>query len=210
MADQVQGSTRWWRFAGLMVLSTGVATGLALYMADGALAAGFTVSGQSFKVSADQLTATGFEQYGTVDAQSDPGSDGGQIPQPVAVAAMKNATLTNLCQSVVTDLGSFGQVSLKITAGTGKTPVTATNMEVDMTQLNGNATFNNIQIGRDASTMDAGPTNDSGQRQQGFFGQQADSVTITNLQQVAWSTSATQFNLAGMSLHLSFGDNECF
>lgn len=214
MADPEIGKTRWRRFGAIMVLSTAATAGLAIYMANGALAAGFTVSGQSFKVSADRMDATGFVQYGSVDVQNVPGSNGqSQTPQPVAVAAMKSAKLTNLCQSVVTDLGSFGSVTLKIRAGTGSTPVTATNMVVDMDQLNGNATFNNIQIGRDASTMDAGPTNDPSelaQRREGFFGQQADSVTITNLQQNAWATSATQFNLANMSLSLSMNGSECF
>ena len=51
----------------------------------GALAASFSVSGQQFKVSADQLEATGFVQYGTVDARTEPGA-GSQRSEPVAVA----------------------------------------------------------------------------------------------------------------------------
>jgi hypothetical protein len=185
-----------------------------MLISHGALAASFTVSGQQFKVSADRLVATGFVQYGTVDARVEPGSDpASQVPEPVAVSAMRNATLTNLCQSVVTDLGDFGALTLKIRAGTGKVPVTATDMVVDMSQLDGNAEFEAIEIGRDAGTLDEGPTNDpaeTAQRRPGFFSQQADRVTISGLKQVAWATSAGKFNLTNLSLRLKWGKDECF
>ena len=206
------GQTRWRRFAVLFGLSAAAAGGLIAMMSSGALAASFSVSGQQFQVSADKLVATGFVQYGAVDARTEPGSDS-QTPEPVAVAAMKTATLTNLCQSVVTDLGDFGSVTLKINAGTGKDPVTAKNMVVDMSNLDGNAKFQDMEIGRDAATLDKGPTNDPAeiaQRREGFFSQQADKVTITNLKQVAWATTAGEFNLTGLSLRLKWGKDECF
>jgi hypothetical protein len=208
------GRTRWRRFGVVMVLSGAATAGLLALVANGAVAASFTVSGQQFKVSADKLVAEGFVQYGSIDARNDPGSNPPtQKPEPVAVAAMRHATLTNLCQSVVTDLGDFGSLTLTINAGGGRTPVTAENMVVDMTQLNGNASFTDIEIGRDASTLDQGPTNDPSeiaQRRQGFFSQQATKVTITDLKQVAWATSAGQFNLNGLSLRLHWGKDECF
>jgi len=214
MEDPGFGRTRWRRFGLLMLLTGGATAGMVGLVANGALAVGFNVSGQNFKVRADKLVATGFEQYGYVDASIEPGSNPiKQDPQPVAVSAMKTAEITNLCQSVVTDLGFLGKVTLVITAGDNGDPVTATNMVVDMTSLDGDADFKTIQIGRDASTMDAGPTNDSGelsQRQQGYFGQQAGSVTITNLKQTAWSTVASEFNLKHLSLKLRKGQEECF
>ncbi|MEU7908803.1 DUF6230 family protein [Actinoplanes sp. NPDC049118] len=209
-----QGRTRWGRFGILFGLSAAAVLGLLTLMSNGALAASFSVSGQQFKVSADRLEATGFVQYGTVDARTEPGSDPpSQTPEPVAVSAMRTAKLTNLCQSVVTDLGDFGSVTLKISAGTGRDPVTATNMVVDMTALDGNARFRNMEIGRDASTLDKGPVNDpaeTAQRRQGFFSQQADTVVITDLKQVAWATTAGEFNLTGLSLRLRWGKDECF
>lgn len=206
------GRTRWRRFGILFGLSAATVGGLLTLMSNGALAASFAVSGQSFKVGADKLVATGFVQYGNPDVQADPGG-GDPTLLPVAVAAMKTAELTNLCQSVVTPLGSFGNATLKIRAGTGSRPVTATNMTIDMTNMKGEAKFENMEIGRDAASLDKGPTNDPlevAQRRQGFFSQQADKVTITNLQQVAWSTTAGEFNLTGLSLSLSFDENECF
>jgi hypothetical protein len=207
----IDGRTRWRRFGLLFGLSAAAVGGMLTMMSNGALAASFSVSGQQFKVSADQLTATGFVQYGTVDARTEPG--GGQQPEPVAVSAMKNATLTNLCQSVVTELGDFGAVTLKIKAGGGAKPVTATNMVVDMNALDGDAKFTGMEIGRDAATLDKGPTNDAAekaQRREGFFSQQADKVVISDLKQVAWATTAGEFNLNGLSLRLKWGKDECF
>ena len=209
------GRTRWRRFGLLMLLSGGVSAGMLALVANGALAVGFSVSGQQFKVSADRLEATGFVQYGNVDPRIDPGSGNppNQVPEPVAVSAMKTAKIYNLCQSVVTNLGLLGDVTLVINAGDNGDPVTATDMVVDMTQLNGDADFHDMQIGRDASTLDQGPTNDPeelSQRREGFFGQQASSVTITNLQQTAWSTVASEFNLKHLQLSLKAGDHECF
>jgi hypothetical protein len=209
------GRTRWRRFGLLMLLSGGLSAGMLALVANGAMAVGFSVSGQQFKVGADKLVATGFEQYGYVDSQVDPGSSDpdSKLPQAVAVSAMKTASITNLCQSVLTDLGPLGKVTLLIHAGDNGQPVTATNMVVDMTQLSGDADFHTIEIGRDASTLDQGPTNDPdelAQRQQSFFGQQAESVTITNLKQTAWSTVASEFNLKHMSLSLKMSDDECF
>jgi len=216
MDEPGYGRTRWRRFGLLMLLSGGVTAGLVGLVSNGALAVGFNVSGQDFKVSADKLVATGFVQYGGVDAAIEPGSDPKnpkQVPEPVAISAMKTAELTNLCQSVVTDLGFLGKITLVITAGDNGQPVTATDMVVDMTRLDGDADFKTIEIGRDASTMDKGPTNDPGelaQRRQGFFGQQATSVTITNLKQTAWSTVASEFNLKHLSMQLHTGQHECF
>ena len=84
--------------------------------------------------------------------------------------------------------------------------MTATNMVVDMTQLEGDATFNNIQIGQDASTLMEWPKNDKSevaQRQPGI-------IEITTLRQNAWAPTAGQFNLNGLSLKLVSGKHECF
>jgi hypothetical protein len=100
-----------------------------------------------------------------------------------------------MCQAV-----SLGAFTLKITAGTGSKPVSATNLVVDADQLSGDASFTNISIGQDASTLNkvpgvTGPP--------GVFAQQADSVTINNLRQHAYATTAGTFTLPNFSL--SFG-----
>lgn len=200
-ADDVVGRIKWKRFAVLSVPAVGVTAALGLAMASGALAASFAVSGQQFKVSADSLTGKGFVQYGSFDTNAR------EDLLPVAVTAIRRAELNNLCQSVVTSLPIVGDISLNLTAGK-TTPVMATDLFVDATQLSGNAEFTNIEIGRDASTLDKGP--DGAQGMQDLFGQQADDVRITDLQQVAWATNAGTFKLSGLSMKITKGKKECF
>jgi hypothetical protein len=207
------GRTNWRRFGAVLGLSVVVTGGVLAMVANGAVAASFSVSGQQFEVGADKLVAHKFVQYGTVDKQVN-----SKAPKAVVVSAMEDATLVNLCQSVVTNLGAFGDVTLRIEAGKpGGDAVTADDMVVDMEELNGNATFDDIEIGRDASTLQGGPKDGTAaaaaerpQRQAGFFGQQAKTVTITGLQQRAWGTTASRFNLNGLHLVLAKGKNECF
>lgn len=199
---QVEGRLRWRRFATLAVPGVTATAALAVALANGALAASFAVSGQQFKVSADSLHGEGFAQYGSID-----GNVRGDL-HPVAVTAIKSAELTDLCQSVLTTLPMIGDISLKLSAGTGDTPVKATNLVVDATQLSGDASFNQIEIGRDASTLDKGPASARGM--QDLFGQQADDVHITDLRQVAWATTAGTFKLTDLSMKVSKGKHECF
>jgi hypothetical protein len=189
----------------MFVPAAGVTALLLGLTASGALASSFSISGQQFKVSADSLTGTGFQQFGTIDHTA-----GGTLT-PVAESEIGSAQLTNLCQSVKVDLSTFGLGiwTLKITAGQGTTPVSANSLIIDANQLSGStATFHNINIGQDASTLNAVSGVPTGQA--GTFGQQASDVSISNLQQVAYSTSAGTFTLPGFGLSFSSGDNECF
>jgi hypothetical protein len=195
----VLGRTRWRRFAVVLVPAVALAGAIVFGMANGAIAASFTVSGSTFKVSADQLVGNGFVQYGgTVTDKA------GHV-HPVAVSGIKSATLRNLCQSVVVP-GT--PISLVIRAGKDK-PAEATDLLIDMEQLSGDATFENINIGQDATTLNKGPAGAVGQKD-GAFGQQADKVTINGLKQVAWSTSAGTFTLNGLDLHVSLSGEQCF
>ncbi|QPP08799.1 cholesterol esterase [Streptomyces bathyalis] len=199
---KLTGRTSWRRFAVLCVPGFAATAALAIALANGALAASFAVSGQQFKVSASSLDGDGFAQYGSVDRNA----RGKLIP--VAVTAIKTAKMNDLCQSVVTDLPVIGSISLNLTAGTGSKPVEATDLFVDATQLSGNASFNKIEIGRDASTLDKGPK--GGQGLQDLFGQQADDVRITKLEQTAWATNAGKFRLNNLSMKVNKGTKECF
>ena len=140
-SQTTRGGTRWKRFAVVMVPSVAATAAIGVALAQGALAASFSVSGQEFKVSTDKLVGEGFLQYGAIDAQH-----GGKAV-PVAVSAFKSASITNLCQSVVVPVPVFGDVSMKLTAGGNGTPVEAKNLYIDLDNLNADATFNNINIG---------------------------------------------------------------
>ncbi|GHG73389.1 DUF6230 family protein [Streptomyces griseocarneus] len=199
---QVTGRVRWRRFAVLAVPGFAATAALAVALAQGALAASFAVSGQEFKVAAQSLEGEGFAQYGGIDRNAR-----GKL-LPVAVTAIKKAKLDDLCQSVITTLPGLGDISLRLTAGSGGKPVEAENLFIDATQLGGDATFKNIEIGRDASTLNKGPA--SAQGLQDAFGQQADKVVMTNVRQVAWATNAGTFKLSGLSMKIGFGKQECF
>ncbi|MFE5814669.1 DUF6230 family protein [Streptomyces sp. NPDC056479] len=195
-----RGRVRARRAAVMAVPATLVAGALAVLTAEGALGVQFAISGMPFTVTATELNGTGFEQFGGLD-QMAPGSPnegdtGGQVL--VITSAIKNATLTKLCQSV--DLGG---TNLLITAGSGAEKVTASDLTTDSTELSGDASFNNIEIGNDASTLTKagvkGPI--------GVFSQQADTVRIANLRQTNYATTAGVFKLPG--LKLSFSSTGC-
>jgi hypothetical protein len=195
-----------------MLLASAVAGSVLVALtAQGVLAAQFAISGIPFTVTATKLSGTGFEQFGNLDSmapnspiasntQGQPpnqGDTGGVVV--VVTSAIASATLTNLCQSI-----NLGGTNLKLTAGTGSTPVSANTLVVDSDLLTGDASFNNISIGQDASTVDkvpgvTGPLGD--------FAQAADSVTITNLRQDNFATTAASFTLPG--LRLGFSDTGC-
>ena len=200
---QVLGRTSWRRL-GLVMVPTVVAAGaLAVAMANGAIAASFAVSGQQFEISAASLTGDGFVNYGAVDATK----NGKAIP--VAISGFKDADITDLCQSVVTTLPVIGDVTLTITAGNKGTAVHADDLMLDMTQLDAStATFTNINIGQDASTLGGSAKGAAGQ--QGLFGQQAEKASLTGVHQVAYSTNAGSFQLHDMSMSVAKGNHPCF
>jgi hypothetical protein len=211
--SQTFGKTRWKRFAVVMVPTLAATAAVGVSIAQGALAASFDVSGASFKVSAGELQGNGFTQYGTVDTVVST-TNGQKAPLPVAVSGFNSATITNLCQSVDVPIPMLGDYTLKITAGGGGTPVQASKLFIDMTDLQAStATFNNLDIGVAGGAITKGPVDQTSQGQQGFagsFAQQATSATLTNVKQTAWATSAGTFSLNGMHLNLAKGDNACF
>lgn len=163
-------------------------------VANGAVPVSFSISGQQFHLSATSLDGKNFSQYaGTV-------KDTAGNTRDVAIANIGSATLTDLCQSV-----NAGNVGVMITAGGGDKPVTATDLQIGMTDLKGDASFSNIRIGVDASTV-----NTKNQGSAGDFAQDADGITIKGLQQTAWSTSAGVFNLNGMHVQITDGTKDCF
>ncbi|MFI1990219.1 DUF6230 family protein [Actinoplanes sp. NPDC020271] len=200
------GRTNWRRFAVAAGVPAAVAGGLVVALSTGALAANITVSGTQFKLTADHLEGTGFTQYS--------GALNGTIPS--AMSGINHADLYNLCQSV-----NAGPITLKITAatdakfdasnpsGSAANAVQADDLLIGMSELGGDATFKNIQIGVDASTLNADGAATHGEK--GGFGQQASGVSIDNLKQRAYLTTASSFKLKGMSLKLLLGSgNECF
>ena len=180
-STSARGKVSWRRFAIVAIPAIAVAGVLVGLTAEGALASSISVSGQEFTITADQLAGTGFAQFGGAL----PNSSGGQTP--VIVSSIKNATMTKLCQSV-----SVLGMTVHLTAGGNGTPVSASNLVVDANdQTASSAVFTNISIGQDAGTL-GGPA--------GTFGEEADQVTIDNLVQHTWYTTAGTFTLPNLGL----------
>lgn len=218
-AVPVMGRTRWRRFLMVMAPAYAAIAGIVYLVLTGSLAVTFAISGTPFTVTADRLQSTGvdgngmaFYQFGEINFQG----DGTAVAQVESV--IPSAQLNNLCQSV-----TVFPLTLRITAGTAADrPVTASNLTVDVSQLQaGSAQFSNINIGQDLHEFtnpqlrfpisrgdenggSGGPNVTTDQVPQGWFGQTATSVTITDLRQTANATSAASFTLP--NLNLQFGE----
>jgi hypothetical protein len=217
MESQVRGGTRWKRFAVVMVPSVAATAVIGVALAQGALAASFSVSGQEFKVRAGQLVGYDMNQYGAID--SGKGLDGKDQAHPVSVSAFDHATITDMCQSVVTPVPFLNKsVTLKLTAGDKGTDVEADQIYIDVANLDAkNAVFSGINIGVPAGTTSGKtpkPKTAAGEQSNPFgFAQQADKAVLTDVKQTAWATTAGTFKLSNLHMGLSWGSGdgiECY
>ncbi|MCX4819461.1 DUF6230 family protein [Streptomyces sp. NBC_01142] len=214
MESVARGGTRWKRFALVMVPSVAATAAIGIGMAQGALAASFSISGQEFKVEAQKLEGTGFVQYGSV--ASGKTLEGKSFTEPVAVSGFKEAYITKMCQSVVTPLPfGMGNVSLELTAGTDgdkdkNKRVYAKDLYLDVSQLDADATFEDIDIGVAAGSLKNPGIQPGTQANPNGFSQRARSAELTDVKQKAWATTAGTFKLPGLKLRLHKGTKECF
>ncbi|MEU0050806.1 DUF6230 family protein [Streptomyces sp. NPDC006184] len=213
MESQVRGGTRWKRFAVVMVPSVAATAAIGVALAQGALAASFSVSGQEFKVRADKLVGQGFTQYGSLDTGK--GLDGKDAAHPVAVSAFETASITNMCQSVVTPVPFLNkEITLKLTAGNKGKDVEASKLYIDVANLDADqAVFDNMDIGVAAGSA-KGPKPKADEKTSPFgFAQQADTATLTGVRQTAWATTAGTFTLSNLHMGLEWGSgagHECY
>jgi hypothetical protein len=194
IAPSTHGRVRWRRFAIIAVPAALLAGLLVILTAQSVLAVSFSISGTPFTVKARQLKGQGFEQFGVLDHSAANVLPGNSNQILLTANAIRSATISHLCQQV-----SLAGFTLIITAGNGATPVSASDLVVDADRLSGNATFTHIHIGQDASSLTAvpgvrGPVGD--------FALQASTVTIDNLFQHAYATTAGTFTLPGFSLRI--------
>ncbi|MFE9412675.1 DUF6230 family protein [Streptomyces sp. NPDC006704] len=224
MESQVRGGTRWKRFALVMVPSVAATAAIGVGLAQGALAASFSVSGVDFKVTAEQLDGQNLLQYGSVATGKS--LDGGDANHPVVVSGFSHADISKMCQSVVQPLPmSLGYVTMKLKAGGGQEKIAADNIYLDVSDLSTDAQFEHIDIGVAAGEgKTGGKYPGSTQIQPGAngkiadgaglgFAQRADRALLNNVQQRAWATTAGSFKLPGLKLSLAVDKdpkkNEC-
>ena len=204
MESQVRGGTRWKRFAVVMVPSVLATAAIGVGLAQGALAASFSVSGQQFKVTADHLHGDGFAQYGGIDEVYTSVAGDKKQKVPVAISSFDTAKINKMCQSVKTDIPLVGTIYLRLEAGNdAKKPVEAKNLYIDVAQLDADATFKNIDIGVAIKDKTRGPANkDEKTTLPGGFAQQAETADLYGVKQTAWATTAGTFKLSGLSMRL--------
>jgi len=190
------GRVRWRRFAITMIPTIALAVMLVVLSTQSVLAVSISISGEPFTVTADLLKGYGFEQFPVVDHSVINDLPGKSNQIALEATAMRSAKITNLCQSV--RIGPF--FSMVITAGGGGTPVSATDLVVDADRFSGKvAKFTHLSQGADASTLNRVP----GVRgPPGAFALQAATVTITDLRQHAYATTAGTFTLPDFGLRL--------
>lgn len=199
------GKTHWKRFAVGAVPTVAATAAVAVSMAQGALAASFSISGSDFKVSAGSLSGSGFANYATVDVAK----NGKRIP--VSVSALDNATITDMCQSVPVDIPVLGTYTMTLKAGGSGTPVKAKNLFIDMTDLQASkGTFNNVDIGVATGSITKGHVNPKDRVDPDNYAQQADSIEILDAHQRVWATSAGTFELSGLHMNIAAGRHDCF
>ena len=199
--EQLRGRTRWRRFLLTFTFGATVAAVLLTGMSSGAIAASFTVSGATFKISATELRGQGVVQYGTVDQSAG-------NAYPVLATGFVKVEADNFCQSfVVHSVPVFNDLTIRITAP-GQTGFSADNLVIGSQSLTGNLTMSNVQLGHDAGQLDNGPPGVHGLA--GSFGIQASGLTLDQLQEVSTSTTAATLRLNRVQISALGGTHECF
>lgn len=213
MSSQVRGGTRWKRFALVMVPSIAATAAVGVGLAQGALAASFSVSGQDFKVSADKLDGDDLLQYGSV-AKGKSADGKNDVAHPVTISGFSRAEITNMCQSLVTPIPGLGNITMQLRTGNKGTPAVAKNIYLDVAELDTDAEFTDLDIGvavgsaadKDHPTAPQANTMASG----GLFSQRAKKAVLTKVRQKAWATTAGTFTLPDLKLRLLSGDQPCY
>lgn len=90
----------------------------------------------------------------------------------------------------------------------GRDSVEASNLVVNVANLTGRLSFQNADLGIDASQLAKGPPGIVGSP--GSFGQQADQSVLDDLRATAWRTTASTLTLNGIDLAVTTGRSECF
>jgi Family of unknown function (DUF6230) len=189
------GRVRWRRFAITLIPAIALAVMLMVLSTQAVLAVSISISGEPFTVTASLLKGYGFEQFPVVDHSAINDLPGKSSQISLEATAIRSAKITNLCQSV-----RMGPISMVIRAGGGGTPASATDLVVDADRFSGKkAKFTHLSQGEDASALNQVP----GVRgPAGAFALQAATVTITDLRQHAYATTAGTFTLPNFSLRL--------
>ncbi|MEV7417014.1 DUF6230 family protein [Streptomyces sp. NPDC089919] len=210
MSSEVRGGTSWKRFALLLVPGIAGTAAVGVGLAEGALAASFSVSGQDFKVTADKLEGYDLIQYNGVAKGHD--MDGKVSSNPVTISGFRQAKITNMCQSLVTPVPGLGNITMKIHAGHKGSPALAENLYLDVADLDTtSSTFKDLDIGVAVGDPSHTTKPQAGTVQNpNAFSQRAKGAVLEGVKQRAWATTAGTFKLNNLNLQLLKGDSPCY
>jgi hypothetical protein len=195
------GHVRRPRLLALSGLGIVLIAGLLLAMAQGAIAASFTIAGVAGKLSADRFVAQGVAQYPALERTE-------EAAVPVFTSGFRQARAANFCFSVpVADLPGVDPVVLRI-ATPGAEGFQADNLLTTAEQIDGDLVQRNVELGRDAAELDRGPTEARGQS--GGFGLQSDTLEVTNIRIITRSVTAGTLRLDQVRIALGAQERECY
>jgi hypothetical protein len=190
------------RFALVLGPAAAIMVGMFAGIAQGVIPVSFAVSGDGFKIAADDFKGTHFQQFGSIVKTQ----DGKAVP--VAMTAVAHADLDHLCQTIAMKLPLINKtVVLKITAGDNGTPASADDMIIAAAAQRGDATFTNMKIGIDASTVDEYPALKGSP---GAFALESDTIDMKHLQQDSMAVTAGTFTLTHLNLSVNLNNTECY
>ncbi|MDV6012364.1 DUF6230 family protein [Haloechinothrix sp. LS1_15] len=194
------GHTRWRRFVAVLGVG-GVAAGLLVTaMAQGAVAASFAVAGTTFKIDADRLEGNGLVLYGN-EVNSSDGT------KAAATMGLRSTQIDNFCTGfVVNNLPVLDAVSVKLDIPGG---VDGDNLIIDVSDLRAESlTLNDAHLGIDASQVESGPGEATGQP--GSAALDASGLSATNLDGDSWAINAGTLTAHGLSVSARQGTgNTC-
>ncbi|MEO3809048.1 DUF6230 family protein [Sphaerisporangium sp. B11E5] len=196
---RVEGRVRWTRFALVFVPGALVMALLVDGILRGAIGAAFIVADGRIKASAAEVRQGPFASYGGFVVNH----AGEHIP--VLVNKISHITAIDFCQSVIMHT-PIGPVTLRATGGHDR-PVTARNLTTYEAMLAGDVTYFDLEVNRDAATLDAvpgftGPPGD--------FGQQGSSGVVRNFREVNWAVTADMFSIPDAKVTVRRNGPECF
>ncbi|MEV4805439.1 DUF6230 family protein [Nonomuraea sp. NPDC049421] len=195
-----QGRVRWKRFGLILVPVAAVTSLLIGSTAQGVIGATFVVSGRGFKLFAGELRGQGFSLATDVDRTKK-----GRLV-PVIVAGVRRAAVRELCSSALVKT-PVGTVTLLLTGGQDGNEVAIDDLVIDVSVGQTAASIRDLELGRDASTLDEVP---AGRGRAGTFGGQARVVTLRDVRLGARAVTAGTFSLPDLGLRLLHGEHECY
>ncbi|MFF7476728.1 DUF6230 family protein [Streptomyces sp. NPDC008092] len=194
---------RWGIFAGVMVASFAASAGLFIAVAQGVLAASFTISNQEMKIFTERAEGAGLIQYTATDRRY----DGKRIP--VLVSGLRFSKSKGICQSTVfRDIPLIGTYTVRVTTEES----TAHDSYSDVIRtVAGATTVRGERSGVAAGADTEGPGIKAGDKvDPAGAARDSDSIVVTDSKQIVLATTTGSSESSGVSVRIHRGLDECF